>query len=250
MGRLRCRPRSPRAGRKAEPRRARGVTARRTRSRRRGGVVRGSSSAPSASGKPRSGRRRGRRGDDALEVVQQEQELAIAETSCERVGRRLAGLLAEAECPDDDGRHGERVVDRGEPRRRTRRLRYDGATVRATSTARRVLPILPARSASAPESSGEPRRCARSLRDGRRWVCAESGGSRAAAPPVAGSRSGGRARRAGTAAPAGDALQAVVAEVAHLDALAGEVLVAWESTTWPPCAAAQMRAPRVRSTPT
>ena len=185
-----------------------------------------------------------RRGDDALEVVQQKQELAIAETSCERVGRRLAGLLAEAECPDDDGRHGERVVDRGERLDEERAVRvHDGATVRASldRQARLADPARPGQRQhrSRAESLDDVPALFATTDDGVR----ESGGSPSRCAS-SGGKSGRVSRRAGTAAPAGDALQAVVAEVAHLDALAGEVLVAWESTTWPPCAAAQMRATR------
>ena len=162
-------------------------------------------------------------GDQPLEVVEHEQQLAVAEAAHERVRGGLARLLGEAKRPGDDGRHRVRIVDAREPDeegavgvRRGDRARdldresglADPARPRQRQQRRpreRVEDLL-CLVATADERGARQREVPETLGLQRREVEAE-------------------ARRDELEQPLGprDALEEVVAEIAHLEAVADEV---------------------------
>ena len=192
-----------------------------------------------------------RRRKDTLEVVQEEQQLAVADSPRERVLERLSRLFTDVEHLRDRGQNLRRVVDPCEPdeeravderaRDATGYLEGEARLAGATGTGERhercvatdelrevaELPI------AIDERQTRRRDVARRARPRRRELDAEPG-PRSWNRRTVVSRSFIRCSpRSRTSTCSGRSSR-----------------VARESSTCPPCAAAQIRAPRVRSRPT
>ena len=147
----------------------------------------------------------GRRVDHLLEVVEQQQQLALADVLAQaRPSPRASARSSRARARD-------RAASRARPRRR--RLRYSGTSSAAASSASRVLPEPPG-----PVSVTQARAVARATRAPRR---ARAPARRTSSPAAAGScwRSSSAAETAAAELEdrdgLGEVLQPVLAEVAH-----------------------------------
>ena len=179
--------------------------------------------------------------------------------AAQEVGQRLSERLPTpvsltAECLGDRREHELRASERPRARRRrrrrgTRRRARPRPGARAASCRCRRRPSASAaRTSVAAEQLGRRAAISRSRPIsgvGRR--AGSSAGFRASA--AVGSRGEAGADAAGRAAAAGEVLEPVLAEASRSPRRSSSTVV-WDSRTWPPCAASQIRAARWTSSPT